>query len=73
MDAHATDELQPGTVTRLNREAGFGYVSEDGGGHNYIFVVGKAITHRDAGGLFVGKKVRFRVSGIGRVDELSVA
>jgi cold shock CspA family protein len=73
MEAHVNEKLQPGTVTRLNPDAGFGYVSDAGLQHAYIFVFGKALSYREARELAVGKQVNFRVSGQGRVDELSLA
>ena len=62
--------MQNGTIARLNPAAGFGYVSDQSGHHQYIFVFGYAIKHAMAKSLFVGKAVHFRVSGAGRVDEL---
>ena len=68
-----TSRLQSGTVVQLNPSAGFGYVRNQSGDHQYIFVFGTAIRRSVAKSLFVGKSVRFRVSGMGRVDELCVA
>jgi cold shock CspA family protein len=59
-----------GTIVRLNLAAGFGYVQEPQHG-TFIFLVGRALRHADAHRLAVGKAVRFRLSGNGRVDELS--
>ncbi len=61
--------FREGTIARLNRDAGFGYV-QDLTGHCYIFVFGTAIKRSKTGPLRVGLAVRFRVSGQGRVDEL---
>ena len=65
--------LQQGTVARMNPSAGFGYVRDASGTHNYIFVVGKALKHSQARALTVGKSVKFRVSGKGQVEELVIA
>lgn len=62
--------LQEGTVARLNPKAGFGYVRDQPGDNEYIFVFGSALKHSQAKNLSVGKAVHFRVSGQGRVDEL---
>ncbi|MFG5408117.1 cold shock domain-containing protein [Piscinibacter sakaiensis] len=72
-DRLVANELQQGTVARLNPGAGFGYVRDAEGRHSYIFVIGRALKHSQARTLTVGKAVRFRVSGQGRVDELVVA
>lgn len=73
MTYELASKLQQGTVARLNPNAGFGYVRDAKGEHSYIFLVGKAIKHSQVGQLAVGKSVKFRVSGQGRVDELIVA
>jgi cold shock CspA family protein len=65
-------KLQPGTVTRLNPGAGFGYVRDTAGVHNYIFVVGRALKHSQAQQLAIGKSVQFRMNGQGQIDELVV-
>ena len=64
--------LQPGEVVRLNPTAGFGYVRDAEGAHQYIFVYGSAIKSSLARELRVGRDVRFRLSedGLGRVEEL---
>lgn len=62
--------LQVGTVARLNTNAGFGYVRNEKGDHQYIFVFGSAIKHSNVKNLSVGKAVRFRVTEKGRVEEL---
>ena len=64
--------LQEGTVTRLNPKAGFGYVRDQSGANEYIFVFGFALKHSQAKKLFMGAHVQFRVSGKGRIDELLV-
>jgi hypothetical protein len=43
------------------------------GVHRYIFVFGTARKHSEARHLTVGKPVKFRVSGRGRVDELVIS
>lgn len=68
-----SDGLKGGTVASLNQKAGFGYVDDDDGVHRYIFVFGTALKHSQARTLTVGKPVKFRVSGEGRVDELVVS
>ena len=65
--------LQKGVVARLNSRAGFGYVLDQRGDHQYIFVFGSAIKRSLAGKLTTGSPVKFRVSGDGRVDELVIA
>ena len=65
-------QMQLGVVASLNWEAGFGYVRDQTGTHQYIFIVGKAIKHSQARLLAVGMAVHFRVSGLGRVDELVI-
>jgi len=65
--------LQTGVVVRLNSDAGFGYVRNETGDRQYIFVFGAAIKRAQAGKLAVGQPVRFRISGKDRVDELVAA
>lgn len=72
VEERATEEPQPGTITRLDLDAGLGYVSDAGLQHAYIVVIGKTLTNREARKLFVGKKVLFRLSGSDRVVELVV-
>ena len=64
--------LQEGTVARLNSKAGFGYVRDQSGANEYIFIIGFALKQSQAKNLSVGAHVKFRVSGKGRVDELLV-
>lgn len=64
--------LQEGTVVRLNTDAGFGYVRDAKAERSYIFLFGRAIKHSQVHLLAVGKPVKFRVSGQGRVDELVI-
>ena len=64
--------MQEGTVARLNLKAGFGYVRDQSGENEYIFIIGFALKNSQAKNLSVGAPVRFRVSGKGRVDELLV-
>lgn len=66
-------ELRSGTVAKLNRDAGFGYVDDADGLHRFIFVAGHALRRADFGKLKLGSSVRFRTSGQGRVDELVLA
>ena len=68
----SAEPLQEGTVARLNPKAGFGYVRDQAGANEYIFIVGFALKHSQAKNLSVGAHVQFRVSGKGRVDELLV-
>lgn len=57
-----------GTVTRLNVDAGFGYVRVAGpDGGTWIFVVERALSHRVMRQLSVGAAVQFDVDGRGRV------
>ena len=63
---------QVGTVARLNPKAGFGYVRDQSGANEYIFIFGFALKHSQAQNLSIGEHVQFRVSGKGRVDELLV-
>ena len=62
--------MQEGTVARLNPKAGFGYVRDQSGANEYIFIFGFALKHSQAKNLSVGKVVHFQVSGQGRVDKL---
>jgi len=62
---------QTGTVVRLEPALGFGYVS-NGAGNRYIFVVGLAISNREAARLRVGSHVRFDLVGQGRVERLAL-
>lgn len=66
----AQSVLQPGTIVRLNLDAGFGYVRDASAENCFIFVVGLALKHSQMRKLSVGSLVMFRVSGQGRVDEL---
>lgn len=54
--------LRGGAVSRLNQEAGFGYVDDDDSKHRFIFVFGHSIRHSQARGLSVGSRVRFRLA-----------
>ena len=67
-----TSPLQAGTVVRLNPNAGFGYVRDQKGDHQYIFVFGTTIRRSVAKSLSIGMAVHFRVSGQGKVDELRI-
>ena len=66
-------ELRSGTVAKLNRDAGFGYVDDSDGLHRFIFVAGYALRRAEFGKLRLGSSVLFRTSGQGRVDELVLA
>ena len=66
----SAEPLQEGTVVRLNPKAGFGYVRDQAGANEYIFVFGFALKHSQAKNLSIGAHVQFRVSGKGRVGEL---
>ena len=68
----SAEPLQEGTIARLNTKAGFGYVRDQAGVNEYIFVFGFALKHAEAKNLSIGAHVQFRVSGKGRVDELLV-
>lgn len=61
---------QTGTVVRLDPERRFGYVANATGTRRYIFVVGSAVTNREAARLRVGSAVRFDVLERGRVERL---
>lgn len=69
-DTHSS-EWQVGTVTRLSRRGGFGYVRSSAGGEPYIFSVHRALGPSEAHRIRVGRRVRFRVSVAGRVVELA--
>lgn len=66
----AAKVLQVGTVARINPSAGFGYVRDTQGAHQYIFVLGDAINRVHATKLRVGKEVKFHIDDEGRIDEL---
>ena len=70
MDERPKDETQTGVVSRLNWDAGLGYVRTDDGRFQFIFVVGKTLPNREARKLTVGQRVRFRLSAPNRVAEL---
>jgi cold shock protein len=62
--------MQDGTIVRLNRGAGFGYVRDRSGARQYIFVIGSAINRNDARALSEGRPVRFRLDPGGEIREL---
>lgn len=62
-----TAGLQPGTVARLNFDAGFGYVRGNCG--TWIFVA-QLVTHRVMQQLRVGQGVQFELDERGRVVRL---
>lgn len=64
---------QTGKVVLLGPERRFGYVSEASGARSYFFVVGLAISNREAAKLRVGTNVQFRVTQQGRVESLALA
>ena len=70
MDECLKGGMQHGVVSRLNWDAGFGYVRTDDGRFQFIFVVGRTLTNREARRLTVGQRVRFRLSAPNRVAEL---
>ena len=43
-----TDQLQTGTIARLNRDVGFGYVRDAAREHSFIFLIGRALTWAQA-------------------------
>lgn len=59
-----------GVVSRLDPGGRFGYVQCDEG--TFIFVVGRALSNRDAARLSVGCSVVFSVDGQDRVQGLSL-
>ena len=65
-------EWQTGTVIRLSRGAGFGYVRDSARGCAYIFSVTRVLKVSQAHLLCVDRQVRFRVNLIGHVDELEL-
>lgn len=64
---------QFGKVVRIGPERRFGYVNNSAGTRTYIFVVGMAISNRDAAKLRVGSDVRFDVIDRDRVLRLALA
>lgn len=58
-----------GTVARLNLDAGFGYVRDDGGRGTFVFVAA-LVTHRVVRALQVGPAVQFEMDERGRVTSL---
>lgn len=70
MDECLKGGMQHGVVSRLNLEAGFGYVND--AEHACIFVIGQAISNRDARRLAVGKTVQFKLGAPDRLVELVV-
>lgn len=65
--------VQTGKVVRIGPERRFGYVNNAAGTRTYIFVVGLAISNRDAAKLRVGSDVRFDVVDRDRVLRLALA
>ena len=65
-----SDQLQLGTICRLNRDNGFGYVRDAAHEHSFIFLFGRALTWAQASELRIGTEVRFRVGEKGRVHEV---
>lgn len=65
--------LRAGTVSRLNLDAGFGYVRDADAPHAYIFLVGKALKHSTAASLKVGSRVRYRLGERDSVEVLEPA
>lgn len=66
------DGPHTGKVARIGPERRFGYVTDATGTQHFIFVVGTAISNREAAKLRVGAAVRFEVVGQGRVERLVV-
>lgn len=67
------EALQVGTVSRLNFDAGFGYVRDADGTHAYIFLIGRALKHSTAVSLKVGSQVRFQLGERDCVEVLEPA
>jgi cold shock CspA family protein len=70
VDAEAGPQV--GQVVRIGPERRFGYVNNKAGTRSYIFVVGRAISNREARHLRVGSDVHFEVIGQGRVVRLAL-
>lgn len=66
---HSTSSARPGRVTRLNKDAGFGYVRDDAGLGTFVFVA-ELVTHRVLGALRVGQIVAFDMDDRGRVTRV---
>jgi len=60
-----------GDVCRLDRERRFGYVCIDDGAGTFIFVVGRATTHRAAAQLRIGSRVEVWLDERDRVERLA--
>lgn len=69
MATGTTGDLHHGTIVRLNRTAGFGYVRDREGGA-FIFVVEKALTHAQFRKLELGTEVRYRLDARLRVTSV---
>lgn len=54
---------QTGKVVLLGPEGRFGYVSDASGARSYLYVVGLAISNREAAKLRVGTNVQFHAAG----------
>lgn len=61
-----------GTILRLNREVGFGYVSIESEGLAYFFLLGKAILYRNSRDMKVGDRVAFNLDHSGEKVETLV-
>lgn len=77
MDQQATSiddgSRREGVVCRLAPDRRFGYVRTADGRRSYIFVVGRALSHRAAADLCPGSPVSFRVAARDSVEDLRLA
>lgn len=67
------DGRRKGVVIRLASDGRFGYVRTADGTHAYIFVVGRALSHRAAATLRLGSPVSFRLAARDSVEDLRLA
>lgn len=58
-----------GTILRLNREVGFGYVGIESERLSYVFLFGEAILYRNSRDMEVGDRVSFHVDHSGKKVE----
>ena len=59
--------LNIGTIQSLNTDNGFGYILDEQKDKSYMFILGKAIKHRDIRALAVHKKVQYVLNDHGKI------
>lgn len=67
------DSKISGKIVRLEPRRGFGYVESNNESNRYIFIAGKALSHKDFRRLTQGCAVQFHTHGQGQVTKLSLS